>query len=64
MQLLLVPQWWPPLLRDAYIVLGCKLSEFFNGNILNLKFIPGRLLGLPRDHELHVILIEDNTTEG
>mmetsp|Transcript_21357 Transcript_21357/g.59400 ORF Transcript_21357/g.59400 Transcript_21357/m.59400 type:complete len:618 (+) Transcript_21357:2624-4477(+) len=39
----------------VYIVLCCKLSELFNGNVLHFELIPGRLLLVPRDHELHVV---------
>jgi hypothetical protein len=43
----------------SYIVLCCKLAEFFNCNILHFKFIPWTLLGVPRNHKLHVILYRE-----
>ena len=40
----------------TYIVLCCKLAEFFYGNVLHFKLIPGALLRMPSDHKLHIIL--------
>ena len=40
----------------TYIVFGSKFAEFFYSNVLHFELIPGRLLGMPSNHELHVIL--------